>query len=60
MCFLNIFTKVLNNRDIAVADKVVSPVQTVFIEDRFIIDGIVVLHEMMHELYKSKHDAVLF
>jgi hypothetical protein len=50
----------LNNRSIKVADKEVSPVQTTFIQDRFVLDGVVVLHEVIHEIHKSKDSAVLF
>jgi hypothetical protein len=53
ICLLNvifyIFTKVLNNRTSLVADKCVSLVQTAFIQRRYILDGMVLLHETLHE-----------
>jgi hypothetical protein len=64
ICLLNVmfkvFTKVTNNRAIEVADKIISPVQTAFIKECFILDGVVVLHEVMHHLHKKKSNAILF
>jgi hypothetical protein len=62
ICLLNvifkIFTKVLNNRAILVADKCISLVQTVFIHGRYILDG-VLLHETLHEIHSSRVSAVM-
>ena len=64
ICLLNvifkIFTKVVNNRANLIANKVVSPVQSVFIKGRFILDGVVSLHEVMREVHRKKVDAILF
>jgi hypothetical protein len=57
---LTFFTKVLNYRAARVADKVVSEFQTTFIKVRFILDGVVLLHETLHEIHRSKKAAVLF
>ena len=58
ICLSNVIfklvTKVINNRTILVADKVVSPVQTAFIKGRFILDGVEVLHEVLHEVVKKE------
>ena len=58
ICLLNvifkIFTKVVNNRANSIANKVVSPVQSAFIKGRFILDGVVSLHEVMHEVHRKK------
>lgn len=42
----------------AVADKVVDRVQSAFIKGRFILDDVVILHETMHEINRSKRTAV--
>jgi hypothetical protein len=45
-----IFMKVLNNRILKVTDKLIGPSQTTFISSRYITEGIVILHETIHEL----------
>jgi hypothetical protein len=63
ICMLNvsfkIFTKVLANRLTAVADKVVRKSQTVFMSGRNILEGVVILHETIHELHKKKKNGVI-
>ena len=63
ICLLNvsfkIFTKVLNNRVTSIADRIISPYQSAFIPGRFILDGVVTLHETLHELQRKKEDAVV-
>ena len=43
-----------------VADKVVAPVQTAFIKGRFILDGVVILHEALHETVRKKKNVLMF
>jgi len=63
ICLLNvsfkIFTKVLNNRILKVADKLIGPSQTTFIPGRYIMEGVVILLETIHELYRKKQDGVI-
>ena len=58
ICVLNvsfkIFTKVATNRLNKVAQTVVSPMQTAFMPGRNIMEGVVVLHETIHELHNKK------
>jgi hypothetical protein len=42
-----------------VADKVIGPSQTAFIPGRYIMEGVVMLHETIHELYRRKQDGVI-
>jgi hypothetical protein len=60
ICLLNvsfkIFTKVATNRLSLVADKVVSPTQTAFVRGRNILEGVVILHETIHELHRKKNE----
>ena len=58
ICLLNvsfkIFTKVLTNRLSTVAQKIIRPSQTAFIPGRHILEGVVILHETIHEMHKKK------
>jgi hypothetical protein len=47
------------NRISEVAHKVMRPTQTAFMPGRHILEGVVVLHEKIHELHKKKFDGVL-
>ena len=64
ICLLNvsfkIFTKVVTNRLMGVAQKVVRPSQSAFMQGRFILDGVVILHETIHELHKKNLDGIVF
>jgi hypothetical protein len=63
ICLLNVsfkvFTKVVTNRILEVANKVVRPTQTAFMPDRNMLEGVVVLHEMIHQLLNKKIDGLL-
>jgi hypothetical protein len=58
ICLLGVdykwITKVLTKRLTTVADSVVSLTQTTFITGRNILEGVVILHETMHELKRKK------
>ena len=55
-----IFTKLLVGRLCGLEDKIISKLQTAFIKGRFILDGVVMLHETMHELSRRKDKGVIF
>jgi len=38
----------------------VQPTQTAFMPDRNILEGVVVLHETLHEIHTKKLDGVVF
>jgi hypothetical protein len=63
ICLLNvifkIFIKVGTNRISEVASRVVRPTHTVFMSGRNILEGVIVLHEMIHELLWKKMDGIL-
>ena len=63
ICLLNvsfkIFTKVLMNRLSVVAQKIIRPSQTAFIPGRHILEGVVILHETIHEMHKKKKNGVI-
>jgi hypothetical protein len=58
ICMLNvsfkIFTKVLAKRLSSIACKVIKPSQTAFLPGRYILEGVVILHETIYELHRSK------
>jgi hypothetical protein len=64
ICLLNvsfkIFTKVATIRVSQIAHKIVRPTQTAFMPGRHILEGVVVLHETIHELHRKKMDGILF
>ena len=63
ICLLNvsfkIFTKVATIRLNSVAEHVVHPSQTAFMQGRHILDGVVILHETVHELHRKKLNGVV-
>jgi hypothetical protein len=63
ICLLNvsfkIFTKVLVNRMTGIATKVINPSQTAFIPGQNIMEGVVMLHETIHELHRKKMSGVI-
>jgi hypothetical protein len=64
ICLLNvsfkIFTKIGTNRITSVAHKVIRPTQSAFLPGRNIMEGVVILHESIHELHKKNMDGVIF
>jgi hypothetical protein len=58
ICLLNvslkILTKVITNRIGVVADRIIKPSQTAFMPGRNILEGVIVLHESLHELHRKK------
>jgi hypothetical protein len=63
ICMLNvsfkIFTKVLANRFTSVAKRVIRPSETAFLPGRYILEGVVILNETIHEMKKKKQKGVL-
>ena len=57
ICLLNvsfkIFTKVGTNRITGIAPKVIRPTQSAFMPGRHILEGVVVLHETIHEIGRA-------
>ena len=64
ICLLNvsfkIFTKVATNRLNLIADRVVRPSQTTFMQGRNILGGVVILHETVHEMHRKNMSGVIF
>jgi phosphate starvation-inducible protein PhoH len=54
-----IFTKVGTNRIVQIAETVIRLTQTAFMPGRHILEGVVILHETIHELHRNKMDVIL-
>jgi hypothetical protein len=48
------FTKVMTMRLTVVADSIISNTQTTFLSGRNILEGVVILHETLHEMRRKK------
>ena len=63
ICVLNVMfkaiTKALTLRFTPLARQVISSLQTGFIPGRYILDGCVILHEVLHELKTSHSEGIL-
>jgi hypothetical protein len=64
ICLLNvdfkIFRKMLVDRITPIADRIISESQITFIKGRHILEGVVILHEVVHELTRSGKQGVIF
>ena len=58
-CSFKLFSKLLNNRLIGVADRLIASNQTVFIKGRYILESVVAAHEVIHEVHKQKDAGVI-
>jgi hypothetical protein len=56
---IKIFTKVATNRISEIAKKIISPTETAFIPGRNIVEGVIILHETIHEIHRKKQSGVM-
>jgi hypothetical protein len=63
ICLLNvsfkIFTKVAVNRMTGITTKLINPSRTTFIPGRNIMEGVIMLHEIMHAIHRKKMSGVI-
>ncbi|XP_062200461.1 protein unc-13 homolog [Phragmites australis] len=63
ICLLNVdhrlFTKMMIGRISSLADQLIKQQQTTFFKGRNILEGVVILHEVVHELKHSKRQGVI-
>lgn len=52
-CAVKFFSKVLTNRLSPISDRLISPNQTAFIKGRYILESVVLAHEVIHEVKKT-------
>jgi hypothetical protein len=50
---------VVANRLVGIVGRLISPTQTTFISGRNILEGVVVLHEIIHELHRKRMNGVV-
>jgi hypothetical protein len=55
-----IFSKMLTDRITPAADRLIGESQISFIKGRNILEGVIVLHEVVHEMRRSGRKGVLF
>jgi hypothetical protein len=55
-----IFTKVATNMVTMIAQKTISPPQTAFIPGRNIMEGVIMLHAIIHEMHRKKQNDIIF
>lgn len=58
-CSFKIFAKILNNRLIRVADRLIASNQTAFIKGRYILESVVAAHEIIHEIHRNKEEGIV-
>jgi hypothetical protein len=58
-CLLKWITKVLTRRLDSIADKLILPGQTAFMQGRNIMSGIMALHEVLHETKRKRVCGVI-
>jgi hypothetical protein len=57
--FYKLFTKILASRLMKVVDDIISENQATFIKDRNILEGLLILHEVIHELSSKKQSGII-
>ena len=58
-CSFKIFGKLLNNRLIKVANRLIATNQTAFIKGRYILESVVAAHEIIHKVHRKKESGVV-
>lgn len=58
-CSFKIFGKLLNNRLIKVANRLIALNQTAFIKGRYILESVVAAHEIVHEVHRKKESGII-
>jgi hypothetical protein len=59
-CGFKIFTKVLTNIFARILDRMISYQQSAFIKGRFILESVVIAHEIIHEVNRRKDQGLVF
>lgn len=58
-CSFKIFAKMLNNRLIKVASKLIASNQTTFVKGRYILESVVAAHKIIHEVHRKKESGII-
>jgi hypothetical protein len=54
-----IFIKITTNQLNSIVDHIIKPTQTAFMRGRNILEGVIILHETIHELHWEKQNGVI-
>jgi hypothetical protein len=54
-----IFTKVLPDKISSMACKVIKPSQTTFVLRRYILEGVIILHETIHGVQRKRQKGLI-
>jgi hypothetical protein len=58
-CSFKIFGKLLNNRLIKVANRLIASNQIAFIKGRYILESVVAAHEIVHEVHRKNESGII-
>jgi hypothetical protein len=58
-CNFKIFSKLLTLKLTAVVQRIVAPTQSAFIKGRYILESVVVAHELVHSVYQSGEPGIV-
>jgi hypothetical protein len=58
-CSFKLFSKLLNNRLMNVANRLIATNQTAFIKGRYILESVVAAHEIIHEINNQKETGLI-
>lgn len=58
-CSFKVFAKLLNNRLVRVADRLIAPNQTTFLKGRYILESVVAAHEIIYDIHRNKESGII-
>jgi hypothetical protein len=58
-CSFKIFVKAMNNRLEAMCERILAPNQTTFVKGRYILESVVLAHEIIHDDVKHDHKGLI-
>jgi hypothetical protein len=58
-CSFKIFAKLLNNRLVKVANRLIASNQTAFIKGRYILKSVVAAHKIIHDVHRKKEAGII-
>jgi hypothetical protein len=58
-CSFKVFGKALNNRLVAISDRLLAPNQTTFVKGKFILESVVSAHEIILDAMKNKDKGLV-
>jgi hypothetical protein len=58
-CSFKIFDRLLTSRLEKVSERLIAPKQSAFIQGRYILESVVVAHEIVHTLHKTKEPDII-